>query len=122
MRGRVAAGLPIEAVTDHESVAVPEGMAGRGRSFVLEVRGDSMIDEQIANGDFVIVEERKSPINGEKVVAVIEGEATLKTFFREPDGSIRLQPANDAYEPIIVRGGDLQIRGVVIGLMRKYTG
>jgi len=122
LRGRVAAGLPIEAVTDHETVAVPQGLLKRGKSFVLEVRGDSMIDDQICDGDFVIVEERSRVEQGEKIVAVIDGEATLKRYFREADGSIRLQPSNDAYEPIIVRGGDLQIRGVVIGLMRKYRG
>jgi repressor LexA len=122
LRGRVAAGLPLEAVTDGETVAVPQGLAGRGRSYVLEVRGDSMIDEHIRDGDFVIVEERSAVRDGEKVVAVLDGEATLKTFYREPDGAVRLQPANEAYEPIVVRGGDVEIRGVVIGLMRKYRG
>lgn len=122
LRGRVAAGLPIEAISDHETIAVPQGLAGRRESYVLEVQGDSMIDLQIRDGDFVIVERRSVAREGEMVVAVIEGEATLKTYHREPDGSIRLQPANAAYEPIRVRGGDLQLQGVVIGLMRKYRG
>ena len=120
LRGRVAAGLPIEAVTDHETVAVPQGLAGRRESFVLEVRGDSMIGAQIRDGDFVIVERRSTANEGEMVVAMVEGESTLKTYHREPDGSVRLQPANDAYEPIYVRGGDFRLEGVVIGLMRKY--
>lgn len=120
MRGRVAAGLPIEAVEDGESVAVPSALTSRGRCYVLQVSGDSMIDEQVRDGDFVIVEERSSVRDGEKVIAMIDGEATLKTFHRGADGSIRLQPANEAYEPIVVRDGQLDIKGVVIGLMRKY--
>jgi repressor LexA len=121
VKGRVAAGLPLEVIPDGESVPVPESMISKGRCFVLQVSGESMVDEQIADGDFVIVEERSQVTDGEKVVATIDGEATVKTFHRQGDGSIRLQPANDLFEPIIVEpGAALEIRGVVIGLMRKY--
>ncbi|MEM7246615.1 MAG: transcriptional repressor LexA [Acidobacteriota bacterium] len=119
LQGRVAAGLPIEALDD-ESMAVPRPLVGPGRCFVLEVRGDSMIEEQIRDGDYVVVEERSVANPGEKVVAVIDGEATLKKYYPESDGSVRLEPANAAMEPIIVRRGEFSLRGVVIGLMRKY--
>jgi repressor LexA len=85
------------------------------------VKGDSMIGEQIRDGDFVIVEERQTARDGEKVIAMIgEGDVTLKTFHREPDGSVRLDPANPDHAPIRVREGAFRIQGVVIGVMRKY--
>lgn len=119
--GRVAAGRPIEAVRDDESIAVPAAMVGRHRSYVLQVKGDSMIGDHISDGDFVIVEERATARDGEKVIAMIgDGEVTLKTFHQEPDGSVRLDPSNPAMEPIRVRDGSLRIQGVVIGVMRKY--
>ena len=119
--GRVAAGRPIEAVRDDESITVPSSMVGRHRCYVLQVKGDSMIGEHISDGDFVIVEERETARDGEKVIAMIgDGEVTLKTFHREPDGSVRLDPANPAMEPIRVREGAFRIQGVVIGVMRKY--
>jgi len=118
--GRVAAGQPIEAIEQHEVIAVPEDMVGRGRTFVLEVRGDSMIDEQIRDGDFVIVEERIKAENGEMVIALIDGEeATLKKFYKEGD-KVRLQPANDAMAPIILSGGRVRVQGIVTGVLRKY--
>jgi repressor LexA len=120
VRGRVAAGLPIEARENSESLAVPRDLAGKRESYVLEVSGDSMIDAQIRDGDFVIVERRQVAERGELVVAMVEGEATVKYYHPEPDGSVRLQPANDVFEPIRVRGGDFRLEGVVIGLMRKY--
>jgi repressor LexA len=119
--GRVAAGRPIEAVRDDESIAVPAAMIGRHRSYVLQVKGDSMIGDHISDGDFVIVEERATARDGEKVIAMIgDGEVTLKTFHRESDGSIRLDPSNPSMEPIRIRDGNLRIQGVVIGVMRKY--
>ena len=110
--GRVAAGLPIEAI---------EGDDVRSRNtYVLKIVGDSMIDEGILDGDLVVVEEKPDPNNGEMVVASIDGEATVKRFFREAHGRIRLQPANANYEPIIVHDRDLQIRGVVTAVLRRY--
>lgn len=121
LQGRVAAGLPIEAIRDHESVAVPASMVGRGRSYVLQVKGDSMIGEHIQDGDFVIVEERREARNGEKVIALIgDGEATLKTYFRDPDGTVRLEPANPSFKTIRVREGSFRIQGVVIGVLRRF--
>jgi len=118
--GSVAAGAPIEAVEQGESIAVPPGMVGRGDCFVLRVRGDSMIDDQIADGDLVVIEERHEARNGETVVAVLDGsEATLKRFYRSGD-RVRLVPANSAMSPIEVSAAEVQVRGVVRGLIRTY--
>ena len=93
--GRVAAGTPIEAIESTETIFVPEDMLGRGRTYVLQVKGDSMIEEQIRDGDYVIVEDRQTARDGEMVIALLDGEnATLKKFYRESGGTIRLQPAN----------------------------
>ena len=120
MLGYVAAGAPIEAIAGNETIAVPEDLVGRRDTYVLRVRGDSMIDEQIRDGDFVVVEDRKTAENGEMVIALVGGsEATLKKFYRE-SGRIRLQPANPAVQPIIVDPANVQIQGVVVGVMRKY--
>ena len=118
--GYVAAGAPIEAVATAETIAVPDDLVGKRDTYVLKVRGDSMIDEQIRDGDFVIVEDRKTADNGEMVIALLGGsEVTLKTFFRE-DGRIRLQPANPAMQPLLLEPSQVQIQGVVSGVMRKY--
>ena len=119
--GRVAAGIPIEAIEATETMWVPEDMLGRGETYVLQVKGSSMIEEQIRDGDFVLVENRQVASNGEMVIALLDGDrATLKKFFRESDGRVRLQPANASMEPIFVDGRDLRIQGVVIGVLRKY--
>ncbi len=117
--GRIAAGQPIEAVEDTEILDVEALFAGRkGDTFVLQVRGDSMIDEQICDGDYVIVERRDTARNGETVVALLDDdEATLKVFYKEK-GRVRLQPANPTMKPIYV--DDCRIQGVVIGVLRKY--
>jgi repressor LexA len=118
--GYVAAGSPIEAIAGNETIAVPESLAGKHDSYVLRVKGDSMIDEQIRDGDYVIVEDRKSVENGEMVIALLGGmEVTLKKFYRE-NGKVRLEPANPAVQPIVVDADQVQIQGVVVGLMRKY--
>jgi repressor LexA len=119
--GRVAAGTPIEAVESTETIYVPEDMLGRGETYVLQVKGDSMIDEQIRDGDYVIVENRKIARDGEMVIALLEGEnVTLKKLYREGDGRVRLQPANSRMKPILLQAGDLRVQGVVIGVLRKY--
>jgi repressor LexA len=118
--GYVAAGAPIEAVAAAESIAVPETLAGKQDTYVLRVRGDSMIDEHIRDGDFVIVEDRKTAENGEMVIALLGGtDVTLKTLFRE-NGRVRLQPANPTMQPIVIDAADLRVQGVVVGVMRKY--
>ena len=119
--GYVAAGMPIEAVAGNESIAIPESLiSGKRDTYVLRVRGDSMIDEQIRDGDWVVVEDRKSADNGEMVIALVGGQdATLKKFYKE-NGRIRLQPANPAMQPIFVEPDGVQIQGVVVGVMRKY--
>ena len=118
--GYVAAGMPIEAVAGTETNAVPEDFAGKKDTYVLRVRGDSMIDEQIRDGDFVIIEDRKIADNGETVVALLRGsDVTLKKFYRE-NGHVRLQPANPAMTPLVVGADDVQVQGVVIGVMRRY--
>lgn len=118
--GLVAAGKPIEAVTTPETITVPEDMLGKRPTYVLQVKGDSMIEEQIRDGDFVIVESSDTPQNGETVVALLyNGEATLKKYFRE-NGRIRLQPANSAMSPLFVNEDEIRIQGIVIGIIRKF--
>ena len=120
--GVVAAGAPIEAVLNNEVITVPPGLIGRGRTFALRVRGDSMLDEGIFDGDFIVVESRQMAENGQTVVALVDSnEATVKKFFREGN-RIRLQPANPNYDPIIIKPPDrVNIQGVVIGLIRRYA-
>ena len=119
--GIVAAGQPIEAVLSHDTVPVPKDMQGRGRIFALRVRGDSMIEENIQDGDIIIVASQKTAENGQVVVALIDGNyATVKKFYREPD-FIRLEPANPQFKPIFVKTPErIQIQGIVRGLIRKY--
>ncbi|HBO91159.1 MAG TPA: repressor LexA [Acidobacteria bacterium] len=120
LMGYVAAGTPIEAITSNETIAVPEHFIGKRDTYVLRVKGDSMIDEQIRDGDYVIVEDRKTAQNGEMVIALLNGtEVTLKSLYKNGT-TIQLQPANPAMQPIIVKEDALQIQGVVVGVMRKY--
>jgi repressor LexA len=121
LQGTVAAGVPIEAIETNESISVPEEFIRRDETFCLRVKGESMIDDGIRDGDYIIVESRESADNGETVIALVGGnEATVKKFYREADGRVRLQPANASMQPIIVDAKDLMIRGVVVGLMRHY--
>src|ERR671923_2645140 len=117
--GLVAAGAPIEAVTSDETIAVPdELLPRRGRSYVLKVRGNSMIDEHIKDGDYVVVQERNQADAGQTVIALVHGEgATVKRFYREPGGWIRLQPANDSMQPLRVNERDVIVQGVVVGVI-----
>jgi repressor LexA len=118
--GYVAAGVPIEAVAGNETISVPEDLVGKRDTYVLRVRGDSMIEEQIRDGDFVIVEDRKTVSNGEMVIALLHGaDVTLKKFYRE-NGHVRLQPANPLMKPLVVPADTVVVQGVVIGVMRKY--
>ncbi len=122
--GRIAAGMPIEKCAQDDKLRLEEIFSGRttarrGEMFALQVEGESMRDEGILDGDYVIVERRQTARNGERVVALLEdGETTLKTYFRERNGTIRLQPANPEFAPIIVK--DCTVQGVVIGVLRRY--
>jgi repressor LexA len=119
--GSVAAGLPIEAVTQNESLAVPHDMLRAGSNYVLRVKGDSMVEEQIRDGDYIVVNSRQTADNGEMVVALVGGEsATVKKFYRERDGRIRLQPANATMQPMYFAADEVQIQGIVIAVIRKY--
>ncbi|MFI5319561.1 MAG: transcriptional repressor LexA [Myxococcota bacterium] len=119
--GAVAAGVPIEAFDTNDSVSVPAEMVRRrGETFVLRVRGDSMIDEQIRDGDQIVVERASEARKGEMVVAMVRGsEATLKRFYRR-GSKVVLEPANSAYRPLELPAGDVEIRGIVRGLLRTY--
>lgn len=119
LAGRIAAGAPIDAFETPEFLTMESDYAQRG-CFALEVKGDSMIEDGIYSGDYVIIKPSPSPTNGEIVVALLEdGSATLKRFYKE-NGGFRLQPGNSSMEPIFVsRASDLQIQGVVVGLFRK---
>jgi repressor LexA len=119
--GRIAAGFPVEAIPNAETLHFAD-FAGSSNTFALEVRGESMIEDHICSGDFVLVEQTNSIKNGDIVVALLDGtEATLKRYYSEPDGRIRLQPANSAMDPILVDPSALQIQGKVLAIMRKYS-
>jgi repressor LexA len=120
--GTVAAGQPIEAILSHDTISVPRDLQGHGRTFALRVRGESMIDENIQDGDIIIVASQKTAENGQVVVALIDGNyATVKKFYRESE-FIRLEPANPQFKPIFIKTPErLQIQGVVRGLIRKYA-
>ena len=117
--GYIAAGLPIEVAPDDETIAVPEHLIGRGDNYVLKVRGDSMIEDGILDGDFVIISSRDRADNGEMVVAMWNGEVTLKRFYAEGN-RVRLQPANSSMAPIYAPRSEVVVQGVVVGLMRRF--
>ena len=118
--GRIAAGRPVEAPQQPETISLSD-FAGQKNVFVLQVRGDSMIEEHILDGDFILVEKTADAPDGELVVALVGGsESTLKRLYREPGGRIRLQPANARMEPIRVPASDVSVQGRVIGVLRRY--
>jgi len=117
--GAVAAGRPIETFPDTETIEVPSSLLGRGEHFVLRVRGDSMVDDGIRDGDYVVVAKRSTAQNGQTVVALVRGEATLKRFYAE-GSRVRLQPANVSMKPLTVDVRDVTVQGVVTGLIRNY--
>ena len=118
--GRIAAGRPLESVEDRETISLSDFTRSKN-VFVLRVKGDSMVDDHILDGDFVVVEPTQVANNGEIVVALDHGEeATLKRFYRGGAGRISLQPANAEMEPIRVAANDLKILGRVLGVLRKY--
>ncbi len=117
--GYIAAGRPIEVDVSDETITVPDRLTSRGENYVLKVRGDSMIDDGIFDGDYVIIARRERADNGEMVVANVNGEVTLKRFYSEGE-QIRLQPANMLMTPIYASARDVAVQGVVVGLMRRF--
>lgn len=121
--GFIAAGAPIMAYTDPDATikVSPSMISGKKRSFVLQVKGDSMIEEGILDGDYVIIEEQNSALDGDIVVALLDnGLATLKRFYKEPT-RIRLEPANSSMDPIYVNIGEVQIQGKCVGVIRRFN-
>ncbi|MDQ2948656.1 MAG: transcriptional repressor LexA [Acidobacteriota bacterium] len=118
--GRIAAGKPVEAVAGRDTLQFADFL-GKGETYGLQVSGESMIEDHICPGDFVLVERTQDAGNGEIVVALLDGsETTLKRFYRESDGRIRLQPANSSMQPIFPKPENLQIQGRVLAVLRKY--
>ncbi|HXN23973.1 MAG TPA: transcriptional repressor LexA [Candidatus Dormibacteraeota bacterium] len=120
LAGRIAAGRPLEAVEANDTLSLGD-FARAGNSFVLQVKGNSMVDDHILDGDYIVVEQTQVANPGEIVVALVrESEATLKRFYREAGGKIRLQPANSEMHPIIVPASEVKIQGRVVSVLRKY--
>lgn len=117
--GKVAAGKPIEAIENFDVIEVPPSMLGKGNHFVLEVRGFSMEEEGIMDGDFVVVRKQSRAEQGETVVAVINNEATVKKYYKNKD-HVELRPAHEGMEAIRVKEGDMRIEGKVVGVIRYY--
>ena len=117
--GYIAAGRPLDVVASDETITVPDRLTSRGENYVLKVRGDSMIEDGIFDGDFVIIARRERAENGEMVVASVNGEVTLKRFYHEGE-RIRLQPANSSMSPIYASSREVAIQGIVVGLMRRF--
>ncbi len=119
--GIITAGEPIEAIEQNEAMAIPtDFVVNESNSYVLKVKGRSMIEDGIFDGDYVVIERNPSPKNGDIVVALLDNQyATLKRFYRESD-HIRLQPANSTMEPFIIKG-DVNIQGIVRAVIRKFT-
>jgi repressor LexA len=120
LAGRIAAGTPVEAIEGQDTLQFTD-FTGKGDTFALQVSGESMIDDHIMSGDYVLVERAQQAQDGEIVVALVDGrEATLKRLYHEPGGRIRLQPANAAMQPILVDAASVQIQGRVLAVLRKY--
>ena len=117
--GYIAAGRPLDVERSDETIPVPEHLTSRGENYVLKVRGDSMVDDGILDGDLVIIARREDATNGEMVVANVSGEVTLKRLYKEGE-RVRLQPANSMMGPIYASARDVMVQGVVVGLMRRF--
>ena len=117
--GTIAAGRPLEVDVSDETIAVPEHLTSRGENYVLKVRGDSMVEDGILDGDLVIIARRERADNGEMVVANVNGEVTLKRLYQEGE-KVRLQPANSMMNPIYAAARDVAVQGIVVGLMRRF--
>jgi repressor LexA len=120
LMGRIAAGAPVQAFESNEKLNFAD-FVGNSDTFALEVRGDSMIEDHICSGDYVLVQKTGEARDGEIVVALVEGsETTLKRFYHEPNGKVRLQPANSSMQPIVVSASSIELQGRVLAVLRKY--
>lgn len=117
--GEIAAGIPIEAIENSDFISVPTHMLGKGQHYALRVKGESMIEEGILNGDIAVIKHQTQANNGQIVVAVIDNETTLKKYFKRAK-QIELHPANSTMTPIIVKDKECEIRGLLVGLIRTY--
>jgi repressor LexA len=117
--GSIAAGVPIEAIEHNDVISVPTTMLGKGLYYALKVKGDSMIEEGILNGDIAIIKHQTQASNGQIVVAVVENETTLKKYFKRAK-QIELHPANNTMKPIIIKDKECEVRGLLVGLIRTY--
>ncbi|MDE2595311.1 MAG: transcriptional repressor LexA [Sphingomonadales bacterium] len=120
LHGRIAAGVPIEALEGSSTLPVPAALLGAGEHYALEVSGDSMIDAGILDGDYALIRRTDSARDGEIVVALVRGEEATLKYLRREEGMVRLDPANAAYEPQIYRPGEVQVQGKLAGLLRRY--
>jgi repressor LexA len=119
--GRVAAGVPIEAISNPDTISIPADWLGRGERFALRVRGDSMIDAHIEDGDVVVVERKEAARDGDTVIALVDdAEATLKVFRSQADGRVRLEPRNESLKPLVLDAHRVRIQGTVVGVLRRY--
>ena len=119
LAGTIAAGAPIEALEEAEEVEIPERFLAGGECFALRVRGESMVEDGIRDGDVIVVRSQQEADNGQTVVAILEGEATLKRFYRR-GGTVELRPANEAMQSLFVPADRVRIRGVVVSLLRRF--
>ena len=120
--GRISAGGPIEALTHSDSIAVPEEFLGRGKAFVLQVRGDSLRDEYLDDGDYIVVEQRERPGRGETVVVLVNGDRAAVRCWHEEPGFVLLQSRRPGADPLTVRGEQCRVQGVVVGVLRRMPG
>lgn len=120
LHGRIAAGVPIEALEGQTMLPVPAALLGSGEHYALEVSGDSMIEAGILDGDFALIRRTDSARDGEIVVALVRGEEATLKYLRRENGLVRLDPANAAYEPQVYRPGEVQVQGKLAGLLRRY--
>jgi repressor LexA len=121
LHGRIAAGVPIEALEGQSTLPVPAALLGAGEHYALEVSGDSMIEAGILDGDFALVKRTSTARDGEIVVALVRGEEATLKYLRRENGFVRLDPANAAYEAQIYRPGDVEVQGKLAGLLRRYN-
>ena len=120
LHGRIAAGVPIEALEGQAMLPVPAALLGAGEHYALEVSGDSMIEAGILDGDYALVRRTDTARDGEIVVALVRGEEATLKYLRREGGMVRLDPANSAYEPQIYKPGEVQVQGKLAGLLRRY--
>ena len=120
LHGRIAAGMPIEAIEGQATLPVPAALLGAGEHYALEVSGDSMVDAGILDGDYALVRRTNTARDGEIVVALVRGEEATLKYLRRENGMVRLDPANGAYEPQFYRPGEVEVQGKLAGLLRRY--